>query len=152
MVRPPAKAPKERRRSERFAVNEIVRNESRGTPVALGRLKDVSLGDAYLETSRRSQRTGPLKLRLTSVDVGADELCWIQADITHGDRRGVGLQWQILFAAPGRRLACVEQLRQIGWRPRLYAHVGACPPSPVESELISRCGNDFRLDSTMEAT
>jgi hypothetical protein len=78
MVRPPAKAPKERRRSERCAVNEIVRNESRGTPVGLGRLKDVSLGNAYLETSPRSQRTGPLKLRLTSVDVGADvDRCWL---------------------------------------------------------------------------
>jgi hypothetical protein len=84
----------ERRQSERIPVGEIVRIESRGTPVGLGRLKDVSLGGAYLETSRRSQRKGRLRVRLTSLDASVDDACWIDAEVTHGDRHGVGLKWQ----------------------------------------------------------
>ncbi len=91
---------KERRASERFPVNEIVRIESRGTAVGVGRLKDVSLGGAFLETSRRSQRKGRLRLRFTSLDVSLDDFCWIEADVTHSERGGVGLRWHVFSPPP----------------------------------------------------
>lgn len=110
------KSSQERRHSERFAVNEIVRIERSGTPVGLGRLKDVSLGGAYLETSRRSQRKGRLRLRFSSIDVAVDDLCWIEADITHSDRSGVGLQWHV-FSPPS-----VVELLAWSTRPVQAAH------------------------------
>ena len=100
----------ERRHSERFAVNEIVRIERAGAPVGLGCLRDVSLGGAFLETSRRSQRKGHLRLRLTSLDASVDDACWVEADVTRTHRGGVGLQWQVYGAQP------VVQL--LAWRSR----------------------------------